>query len=685
MRRRSCDNAWKPAGWHKFGPPHSREGGRHLSYRTNHRARTNHTAVHTHYETLGVPADASESEIKAAYRRAAMRWHPDRNPENLREAERKFKEFGAAYAVLSDATKRRNYDAELERVARGGTASGAQSEDEVDAETAAAIFLRAMMEMAASMASAGHNRDVLFGALLSQGCPDALAKRIAEDTMQAMVRAKVEEARRAKEAQVEAQREADRQREAAARRKREEAVQPPGATPSGSSNTLSWILGCVIASLLVVLGFSNKQPSSNVQAGATGVKEPPTAQASEVSSDQPPAPVKNFKLAVAAKSANVRKGPSAKTGVSVVASRGQALFETGRENGFIKVELEDGRQGWISDQLVIDRWRAKTLSETTAIQYGITSSKAPALERYLREVSEKDYGRVRATFTAAAGDPARLNRDLQDLALSLQLPTYYGADADAKKWWALEAKWLSDNGANPSDELAAALAAAQADPADVDALMALGLAAIKAETWDNLFGRLGYTLPLLAPDSANTWIIVAAWAAQRGEQKLAASALSMAMSKSKSPVVTKAYIANVAAKASDPLVAAAFRLSASASDAAPADAASNAPASTSPAGVAPSSTAAMNFDLSCPGMSRYAPNYERRMAALVAAAGGSSVAPPGYSATQVELVNLLCRGDRNLAIGMTRANLIDGRFAEKVRQILVPSMPPLLDAPARPL
>jgi len=63
-----------------------------------------------YYEVLGVTRAAAVDEIKSAYRKAALKWHPDRNPENKSEAEVKFRECTEAYSVLSDAQKRQIYD-----------------------------------------------------------------------------------------------------------------------------------------------------------------------------------------------------------------------------------------------------------------------------------------------------------------------------------------------------------------------------------------------------------------------------------------------------------------------------------------------------------------------------------------------------------------------------------------------
>ena len=66
-------------------------------------------AKRDYYEVLGVDKSASEDEIKKAYRKIAIKYHPDRNPGN-KEAEEKFKEAAEAYEVLHDAQKRQQYD-----------------------------------------------------------------------------------------------------------------------------------------------------------------------------------------------------------------------------------------------------------------------------------------------------------------------------------------------------------------------------------------------------------------------------------------------------------------------------------------------------------------------------------------------------------------------------------------------
>src|SRR5574344_1747891 len=62
-----------------------------------------------YYEVLGVSKNATKDELKKAYRKLAIKYHPDKNPGD-KEAEEKFKEAAEAYDILSDDTKRQRYD-----------------------------------------------------------------------------------------------------------------------------------------------------------------------------------------------------------------------------------------------------------------------------------------------------------------------------------------------------------------------------------------------------------------------------------------------------------------------------------------------------------------------------------------------------------------------------------------------
>jgi len=63
-----------------------------------------------YYQVLGVPRDTTEQQVKKAYRKLAMKYHPDRNPGNEKWANEKFKEVNEAFSVLGDPEKRRQYD-----------------------------------------------------------------------------------------------------------------------------------------------------------------------------------------------------------------------------------------------------------------------------------------------------------------------------------------------------------------------------------------------------------------------------------------------------------------------------------------------------------------------------------------------------------------------------------------------
>ena len=72
------------------------------------------------YKILGVKEDASETEIKKAYKKLAVKYHPDKNPNNKEEAEKKFKEVSHAFSVLGDKKQKEEYD----MMRKGGFSQG---------------------------------------------------------------------------------------------------------------------------------------------------------------------------------------------------------------------------------------------------------------------------------------------------------------------------------------------------------------------------------------------------------------------------------------------------------------------------------------------------------------------------------------------------------------------------------
>ena len=76
-----------------------------------------------YYAVLGVDREASQQEVKSAYRKLAVRFHPDRNPGDT-AAEEKFKQAAEAYAILSDTEKRARYDRFGHRGVAGGGFGG---------------------------------------------------------------------------------------------------------------------------------------------------------------------------------------------------------------------------------------------------------------------------------------------------------------------------------------------------------------------------------------------------------------------------------------------------------------------------------------------------------------------------------------------------------------------------------
>lgn len=168
-----------------------------------------------HYEILGVGPDATEQQIKEAYRREAMKWHPDRHDGAAAkgEADRRFKDLAVAYRTLRNPVDRANYDRQLDQKLRQEyearqqeharqqrahneqaqqrqtrqeppqpdfADTGPQFEEQTASnEDANQMFYEQMLDLAFELAGRGFPEFNIFKALIALGCPEALAKAVA--------------------------------------------------------------------------------------------------------------------------------------------------------------------------------------------------------------------------------------------------------------------------------------------------------------------------------------------------------------------------------------------------------------------------------------------------------------------------------------------------------------------------
>lgn len=171
----------------------------------------------SYYEVLGVSSDATDQQIKEAYRREAMKWHPDRHEsaEAKAEATRRFKEIAEAYRHLRDPIARAAYDQHRQQEAhthagarqsdqagqqrRGESANtGDQQRSEQNArrdqsshaapdfdeetmsgEEANNMFFEQMVDLAFELAGRGFPQENIVKALIALGCPESMARAVA--------------------------------------------------------------------------------------------------------------------------------------------------------------------------------------------------------------------------------------------------------------------------------------------------------------------------------------------------------------------------------------------------------------------------------------------------------------------------------------------------------------------------
>jgi curved DNA-binding protein CbpA len=161
----------------------------------------------TLYDLLGIRGDASDEELKRAYRRAAMKAHPDRNVGREASAHSQFQEIKEAYTILSDPEQRRVYDeVYAEEMARIAREEEEEAREEARLQAVREAEYARHVALAMRFADQGHNRDVVFGVLLGRDCELQLAGRIADGAVALHL------SRQAQTAQSEPAEEAARQR-----------------------------------------------------------------------------------------------------------------------------------------------------------------------------------------------------------------------------------------------------------------------------------------------------------------------------------------------------------------------------------------------------------------------------------------------------------------------------------------
>ncbi|MDR5750205.1 MULTISPECIES: DnaJ domain-containing protein [unclassified Caballeronia] len=204
------------------------------------------------YEVLGVPESASQEVLKAAFRKAAMRWHPDRNLGNEKYAAERFKEAKFAFEFLSDPERRARYDGErAEAKAKASEGAADKTQDEAFLK-----LLRTLTDAAVTLARQGRDRAFIIKLLVEEGCALNIAQFVTEQAIQIVAGQTAQQSKRTAESSS----------------SRPFAEPPSGDETSTSADqkTSRKIAGVVALGLVVLIGgiLLNLQPQAPRARGA---------------------------------------------------------------------------------------------------------------------------------------------------------------------------------------------------------------------------------------------------------------------------------------------------------------------------------------------------------------------------------------------------------------------------------
>ncbi|WPB57391.1 DnaJ domain-containing protein [Xylophilus sp. GOD-11R] len=321
----------------------------------------------------------------------------------------------------------------------------------------------------------------------------------------------------------------------------------PATPPAQGVGGPGWMLiGIVIAALAAALISNASNSTGSVNPRPNLAPQSAQALVPEAAPTRPDLPV----LAVAAVSANVRKEPTAKSKAIGLLARGTPIEQISTTNGFVNFKLPDGREGWIARDVVVPRADAIRLSGLSAADYANARVPLRGIEQLFAALEPYREQQVQALFQVAT-ESTEVDRTLAELANKAPIRSNI-VDLEAASWYSLEARYSADNG-NPIDEFQSARAAVFANPASVDAHVALAYAAIKAGEFEVVKG-VASVLPTMAPNSTNTWVIVGVSAAKTDNSALAINSVMLALRKSKNLKVTEQVLTEIAKRSSEPSV-----------------------------------------------------------------------------------------------------------------------------------
>jgi len=136
-------------------------------------------AQETLYSILGIPGNALPDEISNAFRRQAMKWHPDHRTTREQQADEVFRRIAAAFKVLSSQKERAVYDRSLNLAARRFRLTAKPqtlpSLPDISWEEAENLFSGQLLDLASDLAARGYDEKTLARALTALGCPARLA------------------------------------------------------------------------------------------------------------------------------------------------------------------------------------------------------------------------------------------------------------------------------------------------------------------------------------------------------------------------------------------------------------------------------------------------------------------------------------------------------------------------------